>query len=108
MSADRRVALSWYWPQTLQQVRIEGRVRVLGDDESDRLFEARPRAARAAAIVSHQSAPLASEDELLTRVRADRKSVVEGKRVGRGGRGRVEEKDWLRGGWLGERVDEVR
>ncbi|HLS72223.1 MAG TPA: pyridoxamine 5'-phosphate oxidase [Actinomycetaceae bacterium] len=70
MSADRRVALSWYWPQTLQQVRIEGRVRVLGDDESDRLFEARPRAARAAAIISHQSAPLASEDELLARVRA--------------------------------------
>lgn len=70
MTVNPRVALSLYWPQTLQQVRIEGRVRALGDEESDQLFAPRPRAARAAVVVSRQSAPLESEAELQARVRA--------------------------------------
>lgn len=70
MTANPRVALSLYWPQTLQQVRIEGRVSVLGGAESDQLFAPRPRAARAAVVVSRQSEPLESEAELQAQVRA--------------------------------------
>jgi pyridoxamine 5'-phosphate oxidase len=49
-----------YWPKLLRQVRIEGNVSVLPEDESDAYFNARPRGHRVAAWASEQSAPLES------------------------------------------------
>ncbi|NLE96440.1 MAG: pyridoxamine 5'-phosphate oxidase [Propionibacterium sp.] len=65
--ANPKVAFNLYWPETMQQLRLVGRVEVLDDDEADRLFAARSRGARATTIVSEQSEPLWSEDELVAR-----------------------------------------
>jgi pyridoxamine 5'-phosphate oxidase len=49
-----------YWPQLERQVRIEGDVTRLTEDESDEYFNARPRGHRVAAWASEQSEPLES------------------------------------------------
>jgi pyridoxamine 5'-phosphate oxidase len=49
-----------YWPQLHRQVRIEGAVTPLSDEESDAYFTARPRGHRVAAWASEQSEPLES------------------------------------------------
>jgi pyridoxamine 5'-phosphate oxidase len=47
-----------YWPQLTRQVRIEGIVAQLSEEESDAYFETRPRGHRLAAWASEQSEPL--------------------------------------------------
>lgn len=56
-----------YWPSLERQVRIEGCVTRLAEDESDDYFSARPRGHRIAAWASQQSAPLESPDILKER-----------------------------------------
>jgi len=53
-------AAVFYWPQLQRQVRVEGDVTLLSDDESDAYFIARPRGHRLAAWASEQSEPLES------------------------------------------------
>ncbi|MEE6282525.1 pyridoxine/pyridoxamine 5'-phosphate oxidase [Georgenia sp. MJ170] len=64
MTADPRVALTLYWSETMQQLRIKGVANMLDDDASDRLFDVRPRGARAAVIAARQSEPLDSDTAL--------------------------------------------
>ncbi|HTA55806.1 MAG TPA: pyridoxal 5'-phosphate synthase, partial [Candidatus Acidoferrales bacterium] len=47
-----------YWPQLERQVRIEGDVTKLTEEESDEYFSARPRGHRLATWASEQSEPL--------------------------------------------------
>lgn len=49
------VAATFYWPTLHRQVRIEGSVSPLSDDESDAYFESRPRGHQLAAWASEQS-----------------------------------------------------
>jgi pyridoxamine 5'-phosphate oxidase len=49
-----------YWPQLHRQVRVEGDVAALPEDESDEYFNGRPRGHRIAAWASEQSRPLES------------------------------------------------
>ncbi|MEE6282368.1 pyridoxine/pyridoxamine 5'-phosphate oxidase [Georgenia sp. MJ170] len=64
LAADPHVALAAYWAATEQQYRIKGVASALEDAASDRDFAALPRAARAAAAVARQSAPVQSWAEL--------------------------------------------
>jgi pyridoxamine-phosphate oxidase len=64
-----------YWRETLQQLRIDGRVEPLDDATSDALFASRLRAAQAAAAVSCQSRPL--DDAAALRARFDRALAAE-------------------------------
>ena len=59
-----------YWRETRQQLRLTGRVTPIDPAESDAIFAARPLAAQASAVASHQSEPLADPAEL--RAEADR------------------------------------
>ena len=59
-----RAALVFYWQPLGRQVRVEGVVRRLSPEESDAYWATRPAPSRAAAAASHQSAPLASLEEL--------------------------------------------
>jgi pyridoxamine 5'-phosphate oxidase len=63
-----RGALLFYWHPLGRQVRIEGSVERVPDDESEEYFRTRPRGGQIAAWASRQSEPLGSRDELEARV----------------------------------------
>jgi len=75
-------ALCLYWPWADRQVRIEGRVERLPDDESDAYFASRPRGHQLGAWASHQSEPLDSRAALVARA-AKREATLLGRPVPR-------------------------
>jgi dihydrophenazinedicarboxylate synthase len=67
LAANPAAALQVYWRETMQQMRFEGVVVVLSDDESDALFADRSPKSRAATAAAHQSEPLdGTFDDLLS------------------------------------------
>jgi len=69
LAARPHAALCFYWLTLDRQVRIEGAVEDLSEDEVERYFASRPRASRLAAIASPQSEVIAGRDELEARYR---------------------------------------
>jgi pyridoxamine 5'-phosphate oxidase len=69
LEGNPRGALLFYWDPLGRQVRVEGRVERVPDQESAAYFETRPRGSQLAAWASHQSEPLASRDVLEDDVR---------------------------------------
>jgi pyridoxamine 5'-phosphate oxidase len=59
-----RAALAFHWVGLHRQVRAEGRVERTTGEESDAIWNARPREARLAAAASRQSHELADREEL--------------------------------------------
>lgn len=62
-----RAALCFHWASIRQQVRVEGSVERVSEDESDTYFASRGRFSRLGAWASKQSQPLASRGDLLRR-----------------------------------------
>lgn len=69
LAANASGALLFYWQPVGRQVRIEGPVERVADDESEEYFRTRPRDGQVAAWASSQSEVLGSRDELEARVR---------------------------------------
>jgi pyridoxamine 5'-phosphate oxidase len=67
LGANPRGALLFYWRPLGRQVRVEGTVERVSEDESAAYFATRPRASQLAAWASHQSRPLGSRAELEAR-----------------------------------------
>jgi pyridoxamine-phosphate oxidase len=63
-------AATFYWRETLQQINLAGPVEQSPDEESNRLFHARPLAAQATTAASRQSQPLPDAQELRARTAA--------------------------------------
>ena len=82
LAANPVAALLWYCEDRGRQVRIEGDVALAPPAASDAYFAQRPRGSRLGAHASHQSAPLASRDELDARV-AEVTRAFEGREVPR-------------------------
>ena len=61
-------ALCFFWQPLELQVRIEGRVEQVSDEEADTYFASRPRGSRIGAWASRQSELLPSREELHARV----------------------------------------
>lgn len=61
-------SLLFHWPTLEQQVRVEGGVERVTDEEADAYFATRPRGSQLGAWASKQSEPLSSHEELLARL----------------------------------------
>ncbi|KDP41449.1 hypothetical protein JCGZ_15856 [Jatropha curcas] len=55
LSENPRAALLFYWDGLNRQVRVEGSVQKVSDEESEKYFHSRPRGSQIGAIVSKQS-----------------------------------------------------
>jgi len=64
LADNPRAALVFYWRPLGRQVRVEGSVRRLSEEESDAYWATRPPRSRAAAAASRQSEPIEGRDEL--------------------------------------------
>jgi pyridoxamine 5'-phosphate oxidase len=60
LTENPHAAAVFYWPVLERQVRVEGSVDVLSDEESDEYFASRPRGHQLAAWASEQSEPVES------------------------------------------------
>jgi pyridoxamine 5'-phosphate oxidase len=67
LSANPRAALVFHWGILERQVRVEGTVTRIDQEESEAYFRSRPRGSRLGAWASAQSRPLPSRDELEAR-----------------------------------------
>ena len=61
-------AMTFWWPDLERQVRIEGRVEQVGDEESDQYFHSRPLGSRLGAWTSPQSQVISGREELAQRL----------------------------------------
>jgi pyridoxamine 5'-phosphate oxidase len=64
LAVNPRAALLFHWHELGRQVRVEGPVERVSDEESDAYFASRPEGARLSAAVSRQSEVVSSRDEL--------------------------------------------
>ena len=64
LAANPRAALLFHWVQLERQVRVEGRVEKVSDDESDAYFATRPLGSRVGAWASAQSQEVTGRDVL--------------------------------------------
>lgn len=78
LEANPQAALTWYWATRDLQVRAEGPVTRVPDEEADAYFATRPRGSQLGAWASKQSRPLSSRAKLLARV-----ARVEARHLGR-------------------------
>jgi pyridoxamine 5'-phosphate oxidase len=77
LERNPRAALCLHWPRADEQVRVEGTIERLPDEESDTYFAGRPRGHQLSAWASQQSEELASR-EMLERRYGDLERRFEG------------------------------
>lgn len=58
------VALNFYWPSMVRQVRVRGQIDRVSEAESDAYFSSRPLGSQCSAIISPQSSAINSRSEL--------------------------------------------
>ena len=69
LEENPHAALCIHWPVGGEQIRVEGPVAPVPDEESDAYFLTRARGSQIGAWASEQSRPVASREALLARVR---------------------------------------
>jgi pyridoxamine 5'-phosphate oxidase len=69
MAGNHNVALLFHWKSLTRQVRIEGTVTQVSDEQADAYFASRPRMSQIGAWASEQSHPLPSRELFEARLR---------------------------------------
>ena len=69
LETNPNCALVFYWGELERQVRVEGRVSRIPEEESDEYFGSRPRGSQLGAWASEQSRPVEGRDALEERLR---------------------------------------
>ncbi|XP_051191247.1 pyridoxine/pyridoxamine 5'-phosphate oxidase 1, chloroplastic isoform X2 [Lolium perenne] len=64
LSENSNAALLFYWNEMNRQVRVEGLVQKVSEEESEKYFHSRPRGSQLGAIVSKQSTVISGRDVL--------------------------------------------
>jgi pyridoxamine 5'-phosphate oxidase len=64
---DDRAGLLFFWQELQRQVRVQGRVERISEQESATYFSSRPRASQLGAWASHQSEVISDREELESR-----------------------------------------
>lgn len=68
MQENPKVAGTFWWKETLQQINFKGTATSLSESDSDQLFQGRVRSAQAIASFSRQSQPLEDEPDFRKKV----------------------------------------
>lgn len=68
MTENPNVALTFFWPELERQVRIEGVVSKVSEEESIAYFNSRPRLSQLGAVVSQQSSEIANRELLQSKM----------------------------------------
>jgi len=69
ISKNENASMLFFWPGKERQIRIEGEVVKISEEESDAYFESRPRSSQIGAWASWQSETLQERDDLEERVK---------------------------------------
>ncbi|HEY8963029.1 MAG TPA: pyridoxamine 5'-phosphate oxidase [Alphaproteobacteria bacterium] len=69
IAENPKAALCIHWKSLGRQIRIEGRVEMLDEVETDKYFSMRPRGSKIGAWVSHQSQEVESRDKMFEQVK---------------------------------------
>jgi pyridoxamine 5'-phosphate oxidase len=70
LAANPHAALLFFWSALERQVRIEGRIEKISDEENDNYFQSRPLGSRQSACASQQSQPIANRSLLEEKLKA--------------------------------------
>jgi pyridoxamine 5'-phosphate oxidase len=68
LTENPQAALLFHWKSLRRQVRIEGQIKPVSDEEADSYFASRPRGSQIGAWASEQSRPLTTRFELEKRI----------------------------------------
>ena len=68
LHANARASLCFYWKSLRREVRVDGAVSKVSDEEADTYFASRPRASQIGAWASEQSRPMPGRFELEKRI----------------------------------------
>ncbi len=80
MAAHPRAALTFWWPHTERQVRIQGEIKLISDELAGQYFADRQRAAQAVSYFSQQGQPTEQIDALQDQINTLLQSDVDIKR----------------------------
>ena len=83
IKAFTQVALCFWWGPLNRQVRIEGSVELVSEQESDEYFASRPRGSQIGAIASKQSSQLDSYQQLRDQVTQVEQQFAEAEQIPR-------------------------
>ena len=70
LAARPPASLNFYWDENQRQVRIQGVVSPVSNEQADEYFASRPRNSQIGAWASHQSQPLKNRKELEDRIKS--------------------------------------
>jgi pyridoxamine 5'-phosphate oxidase len=77
LDRNPQASLCFYWPTLDEQIRVEGTIERLSEEESDAYFESRPRGSQLGAWASAQSRVLPSRESLEQEYRATEARFVD-------------------------------